>query len=148
MPFEVTLRHDDVINFDEYERFENETTSTAAYTSPHDVGRKSLSPSASDYSPSQHPSIDVDSDPEDGLTQACGSDGRNIATDSRNHRQQVVTVSYCQIVPPRTDNLRRYNRNKKAVYSNLKKTNAFPKPCDFSSPSWRPSGKRRKNTLL
>ena len=39
MPFEVTLRHDDVINIDEYERFEDETTSTAAYTSPHDVGQ-------------------------------------------------------------------------------------------------------------
>lgn len=146
MPFEVTLRHDDVINFDEYERFEDETTSTATYTSPHDVGRKSLSPSASDYSPSRHPSIDVDSDPEDGLTQACGSDGRNIATGSTNRRQQVVTVSYW-IVPPRTDDIRRYNKNKKAMYSNLKKTNAFPKTCNFSSPSWRPSGKQHKNTL-
>ena len=93
MPFEVTLQHD-VINIDQYEWFEDETTSTATYTSPHDVDRKSLSPSASDYSPSQHPSIDVDSDPEDGLTQACGSDGRNIATGCTNCRQQVVTVSY------------------------------------------------------
>lgn len=64
----------------------------------------------------------------------------------RTCQQQVVTVSYW-LVPPHTDDHRRYNRSKRA---NSTSTNIIValRTCNFFSLSWRRSGKWRKTGPL
>jgi hypothetical protein len=73
----------------------------------------------------------------------------NVNSDSdvvRTSQQQVVTVSYW-LVPPHTDDRRRYNRSKRA---NSTSTNIIValRTCNFFSLLWRRSGNWRKTGPL